>query len=79
MKDTGATTCFLERQLWLFEQRCSEIVERVDAGLIGFIEGVDMAYSAAVWSGLTDNVGDDAVQMVMARAFRQHGCGGRHG
>jgi hypothetical protein len=75
MTDTATATCFLERQLRLFEQRCREIVERLDAGLIGFIDAVDLAYSAAVWSGLADHVGDDVVQMVMARAFRHHGAG----
>jgi hypothetical protein len=75
MTDTATTIRSLNQQLRLFEQRCSEIVERVDADLIGFIDGVDMAYSAAVWSGSTDHVGDDAVQTVMCRAFRHHGGG----
>jgi hypothetical protein len=30
---------------------------------------VDTAYSAAVWSGLVDSVGDDAVQKVLQAAF----------
>jgi hypothetical protein len=60
---------FVERHLALFGARCRELAERVDAGLIGFIEAVDMLYSASVWSGLSDSVGDDAVQAVMARAF----------
>jgi hypothetical protein len=63
------TAQFLNRQLRLFEERCKEIVERVDAGTIAFIDGVDMLHSAALWSGLSDNVGDDLVQAVMARAF----------
>jgi hypothetical protein len=28
-----------------------------------------MAYSAAIWSGLVDAVGDDVVQKVLAAAF----------
>jgi hypothetical protein len=77
LTDTATTIRFLDRQLPLFERRRTEIAERVNAGLIGFIDGVDMAYGAAVWSGLTDNVGDNAVQAVTARAFRHHGGGGR--
>jgi hypothetical protein len=30
---------------------------------------VDLLYDAAVWSGLVDGVGDDAVQDVMAAVF----------
>jgi hypothetical protein len=53
----------------LFAIRCSEMVERIAARKIGFIDGVDMLYSAAVWSGLTDAIGDDAVQLVLFAAF----------
>jgi hypothetical protein len=56
-------------QLELFAIRCSEMVERIAAREIGFIDAVDMLYSAAIWSGLADNVGDDAVQLVLAAAF----------
>jgi hypothetical protein len=61
-----------ERQralLDLFGTRCHELAERVRLGVLPFFEGVDLAYSAAIWSGLTDAVGDDAVQAVMAEAF----------
>jgi hypothetical protein len=56
-------------QLDLFAVRCSELADRVVAGRLGFINAVDMAYSAAEWSGLVEMVGDDAVQKVMAAAF----------
>jgi hypothetical protein len=56
-------------QLQLFAIRCSDMVDRIAAGEIGFIDGIDMLYSAAIWSGLVDNVGDDEVQLVMAAAF----------
>jgi hypothetical protein len=36
---------------------------------LSFTDAVDLAYSAAVWSGLADQYGDDAVQAVLARAF----------
>jgi hypothetical protein len=57
------------RSLELFGVRCHELAQRVNAGTIGFIDAVDMGYSAAIWSGLGDEVGDDAVQKVMAEAF----------
>jgi hypothetical protein len=57
------------RSLELFGARCRELAQRVTDGRLGFAEGVDMAYTAAVWSGLGDEVGDDAVQNVMAEAF----------
>jgi hypothetical protein len=57
------------RQLELFAIRCSELADRVQRGEIGFIDAVDMAYSAAQWAGLTESAGDDAVQAVMAAAF----------
>jgi hypothetical protein len=56
-------------QLQLFAIRCADMVERIAAREITFLDGVDMLYSAAVWSGLIDNVGDDAVQLVLFAAF----------
>ena len=56
-------------QIELFAIRASELADRVAAGQISFIDAVDMAYSAAVWSGLIDSIGDDAVQKVMQAAF----------
>jgi hypothetical protein len=56
-------------QLELFARRCLELADRVAENKIGFLDAVDMAYSAAQWSGLTDNVGDDIVQACMAAAF----------
>jgi hypothetical protein len=61
------------RQLELLAIRSGELGDRVAAGKIGFLDAVDMAYSAAVWSGLVDNAGDDAVQAVLAAAFVSRG------
>jgi hypothetical protein len=60
---------FLQRQLDLFDARCQELAERVTAGVTPFVEAVDLAYSAAVWSGLSEVLGDDVVQKTMAQAF----------
>lgn len=53
----------------LFELRARQLADRVSAGHIGFIDAVDMAYSAAQWSGLVDSVGADAVQKILADCF----------
>jgi hypothetical protein len=60
---------FTKCQLELFAVRTSELADRVTANQITFIDAIDMAYSAAQWSGLIDSVGDDAVQKVLAAAF----------
>lgn len=60
---------FVTYQLDLFGSRVAELVERVRFGTLGFIDAVDMAYSAAIWSGLIDDVGDDLVQSTIAGAF----------
>jgi hypothetical protein len=64
-----ASTRRAAAQLELFAVRCSEMADRIAAREIGFIDAVDMLYSAAIWSGLIDGVGDDFVQLVMAAAF----------
>ena len=58
-----------DRRIDLFAIRCRDLRDRVVCGNIQFYEAVDMAYSAAVWSGLADDLGDDTVQHVMALAF----------
>jgi hypothetical protein len=66
------TACTRNRPLSateLFALRTSELADRVSQGRLPFIDAVDMAYSAAQWSGLVDAIGDDAVQKIMAAAF----------
>ena len=58
-----------DHPLDLFHDRCCTLADRVVDGGIGFIDAVDLAYTAAHFSGLADRVGDDAVQAVMANAF----------
>ena len=57
------------KQLELFALRCLEIADKVAAGEIAFLDGIDLAYEAARWSGLVEKVGDDVIQMTMAAAF----------
>ena len=57
------------RRLDLFALRCRDLRDRVLTGNLAFIDAIDMAYSAAIWSGLSDDIGDDVVQQVMAIAF----------
>jgi hypothetical protein len=59
------------RQLELLALRSLELADRVAAGEIAFLDAVDIAYDAAVWSGLTSTVGDDIVQATLAAAFRK--------
>ena len=55
--------------LELLAIRSCELADRCAAGEIPFLEAVDMAYRAAVWSGLVESVGDDVVQAILAAAF----------
>jgi hypothetical protein len=59
----------LERLTAIFKKRCEELTERVNVGAMSFMHAVDTAYEAAQWSGLTELIGDDAVQAIMADAF----------
>lgn len=59
----------ITRQLEILARRSLELADRVAAGHLGFLDAVDMAWSAAVWSGLTDSIGDEIVQATLAAAF----------
>jgi hypothetical protein len=63
------STAAASKQIELFAIRANELADRVNHGSMSFIDAVDMAYSAAIWSGLVDAVGDDVVQKVLAAAF----------
>jgi hypothetical protein len=72
---------FIQRQLEILALRSLELADRVAAGEIGFLDAVDLAYEAAVWSGLPNAIeasglvdnsiltGDDVVQATLAAAF----------
>jgi hypothetical protein len=57
------------RQLKILALRSLELADRVADGELHFLDAVDLAYEAAVWSGLTETVGDDVVQATLAAAF----------
>ena len=59
------------RQLEILAIRSLELADRVKAGEIDLPSAVDVAWEAAVWSGLTETVGDDIVQTVLSEAFAQ--------
>ena len=75
IESTGAQQCALPYRevdahpLDILFKRSSVLADRIREGRLQFIDGVDMAYSAAVWSGLVDRFGDDVVQLVLAEAF----------
>jgi hypothetical protein len=53
----------------LLSERAGVLAGRARDGSLPFLDAVDMAYSAAQWSGLVDRYGDDVVQLVLADAF----------
>lgn len=59
----------IRQRLELFAVRCRQMAGRVNAGAVHFVWAIDVLYEASIWSGLSDDVGDDAVQQIMARAF----------
>jgi len=63
----------ITRQLAILTLRSFELADRVAVGELELIDGVDMALEAALWSGLTESVGDDVVQAILTEAF----AGGR--
>jgi hypothetical protein len=56
------------RQIEILALRSMELADRVAAGEIKFLDAVDVAYEAALWSGLTETAGDDIVQATIAAA-----------
>jgi hypothetical protein len=59
----------ITRQLAILTQRSFELADRVASAELELIDGVDMAFEAARWSGLTEAIGNDAVQAILAEAF----------
>lgn len=57
------------QQLEILALRTLELADQVAAGQLKFLDGVDIAYEGAVWSGLVAAVGDDVVQMTLASCF----------
>jgi hypothetical protein len=72
MTSANANTAHLQRttrQLEILALRSFDLADRVAAGQLELIDGVDMALEAARWSGLTESVGNDVVQAVLTEAF----------
>jgi hypothetical protein len=57
------------RGLKIFANRCLDLADRVAEHRISFLDAIDIAYEAATWSGLVDEVGDDIIQFTMAACF----------
>jgi hypothetical protein len=57
------------RQLEILALRSLELADQVADGHLHFLDAVDLAYEAALWSGLVEAVGDDIVQATLAAAF----------
>ena len=56
-------------QLKILALRTLELADQVAAGQLGFIDAVDLAYSAAVWAGLNESIGEEIVQLTLAAGF----------
>jgi hypothetical protein len=63
------TDRYIQARLDLFAIRCRDLRDQIIAGRLRFSDGVDIAQNASVWSGLSDDVGDDRCQEIMALAF----------
>jgi len=59
----------VSKQLEILALRSLELADQVADGQLRFLDAVDLAYEAAVWSGLVKTVGDDIVQATLAAAF----------
>ena len=59
----------ITRQMAIFVVRSFELADRVAIGELELIDAVDIAAEPARWSGLTDSIGDDTVQEILAEAF----------
>jgi hypothetical protein len=67
---------FSERQLKLFAIRASEIAERVAAGNLKFLDGVDMLASAAEWrTNRKADLYDNRSALAHKRLIRQTATG----
>jgi hypothetical protein len=66
---TAAAAQPADPPLDLLFERCCTLADRVDAGEIGFIDAVDMAWEAAEFAGTIARVGPDLVQWVVGCAF----------
>jgi hypothetical protein len=58
-----------DRQLALLHFHATMLVDRVEAGLIGFIDAIDLAYQAALAAGMDQTVGDDEIQAILYACF----------
>jgi hypothetical protein len=66
---TPAPNTRITKQLEILAIRAMELAGQAAAGQLRFLDAVDIAYEAALWSGLVKTVGDDIVQGVLSAAF----------
>jgi hypothetical protein len=61
----------IAQQLEILARHSFELAERVAAGELEFLDAVDVAFDAAVASGLEESVGFDVIQIVLAASFEK--------
>jgi hypothetical protein len=59
------------QRLELLALRSFQLADRVASGELQFLDAVDVAFDAAVASGLADSVGYDIIQAALATAFEK--------
>ena len=59
------------KQLEILALRSFQLADRVASGELQFLDAIDVAFDAAVASGLADEVGDDVTQTVLTVAFER--------
>jgi hypothetical protein len=61
----------ITQQLEILARHSFELADRVAAGELEFLDAVDVAFDAAVASGLEESVGFDVIQIVLATSFEK--------
>lgn len=74
--DAAVAALFRATSPQSFSAACDALANAADAGDEAFLVVVDRAQNLAVATGLVEDIGEDNVQQIMARAFRR--CGVHH-
>jgi hypothetical protein len=67
--NTAKAVEIADRQIALLHHHATMLADRVEAGQIGFIDAVDIAYQAALAAGMDQTVGDEEIQAVLHYCF----------
>jgi hypothetical protein len=65
----SAPATIADRQIEVLLLHATMLADRVAAGQIGFIDAIDIAYTAALAAGMDQTVGDDEIQAILHYCF----------